>query len=347
MSQTIGSFINPPYGAQDDLNLINTLLNTSNVFTTPQSFTGITNTGALDVTGNSTVGSTGTFTCNGPAVFNGSVSGITGTTGPAGPTGATGATGDTGPAGPSGSASGVAVTNSNSSSTFYPVFCSSAGTNASLYVDAITGPMSYVPSTATLTVSNLASTAATALTIQSASGQSINLNTNGGLQNGLSIGADGVVSFYDTIALPSTYFAPAVNHLGGTTTISVTSGSAASVSNGTYYSWSSGTTIPPGVYFCRLVVPVTVVSANTGAFITRFQIGLGTSTVFLTNGSEFTSELNQFPPSVANQIMRNTVSFMYAFTVPTTIMFAFQGTFTSITVQSSPTSCVGTFTRIA
>ena len=341
MSQTIGSFINPPYGAQDDLNLINTLLNTSNVFTTPQSFTGITNTGALNVTGNSTVGSTGTFTCNGPAVFNGSVSGITGTTGPAGPTGATGATG------PTGSVSGVTVTNSNSTSTFYPVFCSSTGSNASLFVDAITGPMSYVPSTATLTVSNLASTAATALTIQSASGQSINLNTNGGLQNGLSIGSDGVVSLYKTIALPSTYFAPAVNHLGGTTTISVTSGSVASVSNNTYYSWSSGTTIPPGVYFCRLIVPVTVVDANSGAFITRFQIGLGTSTAFLTNGSEFTSELNQFPPSVSNQIMRNTVSFMYAFTVSTTIMFAFQGTFTSIVVKSSPTSCVGTFTRIA
>jgi hypothetical protein len=302
MSQTIGSFINPPYGAQDDLNLINTLLNTSNVFTSSQSFTGITNSGNLSVTGNSTVGATGTFTCNGPAVFNGSVSGITGTTGPAGPTGATGATG------PSGSAGGVAVTDSNSSSTFYPVFCSSAASNASLFLDATTGPMSYVPSTATLTVSKLAA---------------------------------------NNIQLPSTYFAPAVNQLGGTTTISVTSGSAASVSNGTYYSWSSGTTIPPGVYFCRLIVPVTVEDANSGAFITRFQIGLGTTTAFLTNGSEFTSELNQFPPSVSNQIMRNTVSFMYAFAVPTTIIFAFQGTFTSIVVKSSPTSCVGTFTRIA
>ena len=342
MSQTIGSFINPPYGAQDDLNLINTLLNTSNVFTTPQSFTGITNTGDLDVTGNSTVDSTGTFTCNGPAVFNGSVSGIPGT---AGATGATGPTGPTGPA--STNATGVAVTNSDSTSTFYPVFCSSAGSNASLFVDAITGPLSYVPSTSTLTVSNLASTAAAALTIQSATGQSINLKPNGGTQQGLSIDSTGALSIYNNINLPTTYSVVNTGQLGSTTTISVTSGSAASVSNGTYYSWSSGTTIPSGVYFCRLVVPVTAVSASIGAYITRFQIGLGTSTVFLTNGSEFTSELNQFPPSVTNQIMRNTVSFMYAFTVPTTIMFAFQGTFTSIVVQSSPTSCVGTFTRIA
>ena len=48
----------------------------------------------------------------------------------------------------------VTTTSSNSSSTFYPVFAGGAG-NTALYVDNVTTPLSYVPSTGTLNIRNL------------------------------------------------------------------------------------------------------------------------------------------------------------------------------------------------
>ena len=58
----------------------------------------------------------------------------------------------------SGTASGsitINTTSSNSASVFYPLFSTSAGVGSLLYVDDTITSMSYVPSTSTLTVSNL------------------------------------------------------------------------------------------------------------------------------------------------------------------------------------------------
>ena len=53
-----------------------------------------------------------------------------------------------------GTATRVITTATNSASTFYPTFVSGAG-NTALFIDSVVGPLSYIPSTATLKLSNL------------------------------------------------------------------------------------------------------------------------------------------------------------------------------------------------
>jgi hypothetical protein len=84
----------------------------------------------------------------GGAAFTGLVSSTVGFSGPA--TNLSGsATGLT-----AGTATRVITTATNSASTFYPTFVGGAG-NTGLFIDPTAGPLSYVPSTATLKLSNL------------------------------------------------------------------------------------------------------------------------------------------------------------------------------------------------
>ena len=50
-------------------------------------------------------------------------------------------------------AAGVTIADSNTASTVYPVFVTAVGTTVPLYIDSVTTPLSYVPSTSTLTAS--------------------------------------------------------------------------------------------------------------------------------------------------------------------------------------------------
>lgn len=340
-SQTIGSFINPPYGAQDDLNLISNMLNTPNSFTVSQNFNGITDSGDLTVSGSATVGA---LVCTGAATFSGSVSGITGTTGPTGPAGATGATGPTGPAG---TVSGLAVTNSDSSSTFYPVFCSATGTNVSLAVDSVVGPLSYVPSTSTLTASNFSSSTAAALTIQSAAGQPINLKTNGGVQNGLSIASTGALSIYNNITLPTTYTAVTTGQLGSTTTM--TGGTSISLATGTYYSYTTtNAPLPAGVYYCDITIPITLnVSSSGGQYINNVEVGFGTTTAFFANASEKVMQFISPTPATYNIPFDAIGRFIYTFTAPTQIVLGVKASWIKITLTTIANTWQANFTRIA
>lgn len=101
--------------------------------------TGITGTTVIDANGNITgVGAT----------FGGLVSSTVGFSGPG--TNLTGnATGLT-----VGTASRSIITGTNSASTFYPTFVGGEG-NTGLFIDRIVGPLSYIPSTATLKCTNL------------------------------------------------------------------------------------------------------------------------------------------------------------------------------------------------
>ena len=76
--------------------------------------------------------------------FNGSTGAVTGVSSVNGFTGAVSIT----------YAAAATVTSSNSSSTFYPLFAGGEG-NTALYVDNVTTPLSYVPSTGTLNIRNL------------------------------------------------------------------------------------------------------------------------------------------------------------------------------------------------
>ena len=64
-----------------------------------------------------------------------------------------------------GTATRVITTSTSSASTFYPTFVSGAG-NTALFIDSVVGPLSYIPLTATLKLSNL-DLGAGALTINS------------------------------------------------------------------------------------------------------------------------------------------------------------------------------------
>jgi hypothetical protein len=100
-------------------------------------------------------------------------------------TGATGATGqvltstNTGVQWAAANATGISVTDNNTSSTFYPTFVSTTGVGQTLYADTSTTPMSYVPNTNTLTVANLTGNASTATTATNANNVAITSTSNG------------------------------------------------------------------------------------------------------------------------------------------------------------------------
>jgi hypothetical protein len=112
-------------------------------------------------------GSQGIQGITGPTGSQG-ITGPTGSQGIQGPTGATGSQGIQGPTGATGpigdyvisingatgavtniNAATSTITNTNSGSTFYPTFVGGSG-NTAFYIDAVTTPLSYVPSTGTV-----------------------------------------------------------------------------------------------------------------------------------------------------------------------------------------------------
>ena len=103
----------------------------------------ITNTGVQSFNG-----STGAVAFNSyVSSFNGSTGAITGVSSVNGFTGAVSIT----------YAAAITITSTNSASTFYPALSLGAG-NTALYVDNVTTPLSYVPSTGTLTVKSASMT---------------------------------------------------------------------------------------------------------------------------------------------------------------------------------------------
>ena len=101
--------------------------------------TGLTMTNVIDAAGNITAVA-GTFTglVSSTVGFSGSATNLVGN--------ASGLT--------AGTATRIIATSTNSASTFYPTFVGGAGTTG-LFIDPTIGPLSYVPSTATLNLSNL------------------------------------------------------------------------------------------------------------------------------------------------------------------------------------------------
>ena len=115
--------------------------------TGPQGIPGtMSGTGATGPTGNT--GPTGPTGDTGPT-------GPTGDTGPTGTTGNTGPTGNTGNTGPTGptitNATTVTITDVSNNATFFPVIVDGVGSNKSLFIDSVTTPLTYNPSTGALT----------------------------------------------------------------------------------------------------------------------------------------------------------------------------------------------------
>jgi hypothetical protein len=124
---------------------------TANTFVALQSFTtGISASGGVTLAG-TLQGTTANFTglVSSTVGFSGAATNLTGN--------ATGLT--------VGTATRIIATATNSASTFYPTFVGGAG-NTGLFIDPTVGPLSYVPSTATLKLTNL-DVGAGALTISS------------------------------------------------------------------------------------------------------------------------------------------------------------------------------------
>jgi hypothetical protein len=124
---------------------------TANTFVALQSFTsGISASGGVTFAG-TLQGTTANFTglVSSTVGFSGAATDLTGN--------ATGLT--------AGTATRIIATATNSASTFYPTFVGGAG-NTGLFIDPTIGPLSYIPSTATLKLTNL-DVGAGALTISS------------------------------------------------------------------------------------------------------------------------------------------------------------------------------------
>jgi hypothetical protein len=113
---------------------------TANTFVALQSFTsGISASGGVTLAG-TLQGTTANFTnlVSSTVGFSGAATNLTGN--------ATGLT--------AGTATRIIATATNSASTFYPTFVGGAG-NTGLFIDPTIGPLSYIPSTATLKLTNL------------------------------------------------------------------------------------------------------------------------------------------------------------------------------------------------
>ncbi len=119
-------------------------------------------------------GDTGATGPQGPQGEQG-IQGLTGATGPQGPQGEQGIQGPqgiqglTGPQGPQGeqgisnpNSTAIEITDSNTNASFYPTFVSASGASQTLYADTTTTPLSYNPSTSTLTATNFSGLASTA-----------------------------------------------------------------------------------------------------------------------------------------------------------------------------------------
>ena len=78
-----------------------------------------------------------------------------------------------------GAASSVTVTSDNSANTRYMVFCNGTGTGRALYADETTGPITYVPSTNTLTVNNVSSNSGSAAVLKGTNTNSSTLTLTG------------------------------------------------------------------------------------------------------------------------------------------------------------------------
>jgi hypothetical protein len=88
----------------------------------------------------------------GDGVWASGVSGPTGPTGPTGATGPAGPTGPTGPTGPAGPSNVINCTNTTVSATYYPVFVTAGGVNATPYVRTTATAYSFNASTGNLVV---------------------------------------------------------------------------------------------------------------------------------------------------------------------------------------------------
>jgi hypothetical protein len=88
----------------------------------------------------------------GDGVWAAGVSGPTGPTGPTGATGPAGPTGPTGPTGPAGPSNVINCTNTTVSATYYPVFVTAGGVNATPYVRTTATAFSFNASTGDLVV---------------------------------------------------------------------------------------------------------------------------------------------------------------------------------------------------
>ena len=78
-----------------------------------------------------------------------------------------------------GAASSVTLTADNSANTRYMVFSNGTGTGRSLYADETTGPITYVPSTNTLTVNNVNSNSGSAAVLKGTNNHSSTLTLTG------------------------------------------------------------------------------------------------------------------------------------------------------------------------
>ena len=80
----------------------------------------------------------------------------------------------------------INVTNTNSSDTFYPTFAASASNGQTMYIDSVTGPLSYIPSTCVMTLG-----ATSASLIVGATDGTVTVGTDSGTIN-VGTGATGV-----------------------------------------------------------------------------------------------------------------------------------------------------------
>ena len=214
------------------------------------SITGVTGILVSGYTGNITISNTGVLTVNG---LTGNVT-ISSSFGPTGPTGPTGSQGIQGPTGPTGeiptnyvislngvtgaitgiSAATAVITNINNAATWYPTFVGGTGTTA-FYVDAVTTPLSYQPSSGTINARTFNGTfssntakldAATPLIFIQDAISSVSVDPYSLLQNGAStflIGGSGItlessfgIEFTDNVATPTwAYVFPKANGSNG------------------------------------------------------------------------------------------------------------------------------------
>ena len=83
-----------------------------------------------------------------------------------GPTGAQGVTGTT-----NSNATAISVTDNNTNATFYPTFVTGSGSSQTMFADITTTPLTYIPSTGTLSASTLSATTALSGLLQTFLGQ--------------------------------------------------------------------------------------------------------------------------------------------------------------------------------
>lgn len=112
----------------------------------------------------------------------------------------------------------IPISNNNTAATFYPTFTSAAGTQTGLFIDSVTGPFSFNPSTGEFVV---------ATTLKILAGGQVAFGTNAGLSQGINSTAIGVQAGNTNMGINATALGVNAGYkLMGTNAVAVGSNSA-------------------------------------------------------------------------------------------------------------------------